>query len=750
MNVGHVQPSPWVLAGEPTSLGDPTGLITLVDGQTFCLSGRSGDFNTNPTHGVFFADMRVLSQARLLVGGLTVEPLAVSLVDASGCTFVGRSLAQHQTDSRILVVRRRQLGSVWHEQIELRNTTSSSVSAIVELEVASDFADVFAIKEGRPSIEGEHSLAVKENSLLFGWRLGDIHRQAELSVEGPPVQVSTHGFLWSVSIEPHDVCMLQLDLTVALGSSWIERRHHHPNLPNATKRNEGWLSSVPKLRSANRQLSAAYDRSIEDIAALRLHDPTGRHRPVIAAGAPWYMTLFGRDALISSYMSLPVDPTLAIGVLEALAELQGRVVDLVTEEEPGRIMHETRYLGVDAPTLTGGSTYYGSSDATPLFVVLLGELSRWGLDEDSLRKLLPNADRALEWMAAYGDKDGDGYIEYHKTSDRGLTHQGWKDSNDGIRYRDGRIAETPLALCEIQGYAYAAHCARSEIALKLGQPDIAIKHQALAAALKTRFNRDFWLEEHGWYAVALGPDKEPVDSLTSNMGHCLWSGIVDADRAAHVAERLMSREMWNGWGIRTLADDEQAYDPMSYHCGTVWPHDGALCAAGLKAYGFDAHALTVANGLLAASEAWQGRLPELFSGLDRSDVETPIPFPTSCSPQAWAAATPFLLLRIMLGMEPDDERGLRVDPIPGAIEDDLFLGGVRLADRQFNVRVDDGVASVREVLVDVAGAFSNGLIVGDLSSLAVVADGHAEPPPHQTRNWPWSVARRKLAQRRQR
>ncbi|MEO7369308.1 MAG: glycogen debranching N-terminal domain-containing protein, partial [Ilumatobacteraceae bacterium] len=553
MNTGQVQPSPWVLAGEPTSLGDPTGLITLVDGQTFCLSGRSGDFSNNPTHGVFFADMRVLSQARLLVGGLTVEPLAVSLSDASGCTFVGRSIAHHQADPRILVVRRRQLGSVWHEQIELRNTTPSPISATVELEVAADFADVFAIKEGRPSSEGEHSLEVKESSLLFSWRLGDVHRQAELSVDGPAVQVSTRGFVWHVNVDRHGSCLIQLDLTVALGSSWIERRHHHPNLPNATKRNEGWLSSAPKLRTANRQLSAAYDRSIEDIGALRLHDPTGRRRPVIAAGAPWYMTLFGRDALISAYMALPVDPTLAMGVLEALAELQGNEVDLVTEEEPGRIMHETRYLGVDAPTLTGGSTYYGSADATPLFVVLLGELSEWGLDEDALRKLVPNADRALAWMKEFGDRDGDGYIEYHKSSDRGLTHQGWKDSNDGIRYHDGAIAETPLALCEVQGYAYAAHRARAAIADRLGQIDIKAQHEQLAAELKTRFNHDFWLDDLGWFAVALGPDKNPVDSLTSNIGHCLWSGIVTNERAVLVAERLMSPEMWNGWGIRTLA-----------------------------------------------------------------------------------------------------------------------------------------------------------------------------------------------------
>ena len=745
-----VQPSPWVLAGEPTSLGDPTGLITLVDGQTFCLSGRSGDFSTNPTHGVFFADMRVLSQARLLVGGITVEPLTVSLTDASGCTFVGRSVAHHQADPRILVVRRRQLGSVWHEQIELRNTTASEVTAVVELEVAADFADVFAIKEGRPSSEGEHSLEVKESSLLFGWRLGDVHRQAELSVEGPPVQVSTRGFVWSVTIERHAVCMLQLDLTVALGSSWIERRHHHPSVPNAANRNRGWLSSVPKLRTANRLLSAAYDRSIEDISALRLHDPTGRHRPVIAAGAPWYMTLFGRDALISAYMSLPIDPTLAMGVLEALAELQGRNVDLVSEEQPGRIMHETRYLGVDAPTLTGGNTYYGSVDATPLFVVLLGELSRWGLGEEALRALLPSADRALSWMHEYGDRDGDGYLEYLKTSDRGLANQGWKDSTDGIRYRDGRVAEAPLALCEAQGYAYAAYLARASIASRLGDLDTASHYRQLAERLKVKFNHDFWLDDLGWYAVALGPDKEPVDSLTSNIGHCLWSGIVSDERAALVAERLMSPEMWNGWGIRTLASDERAYDPMSYHCGTVWPHDGALCAAGLQAYGFHDAALVVANGLLAASEAWHGRLPELFSGLDRLDVETPIPFPTSCSPQAWAAATPFLLLRIMLGMEPDEEKGLRVDPIPGAIEDDLLLAGVRLVDRRFNVRIDDGAATVRELHADRDGESASGSTTAAVSPVAIEAGTDGELPQHPGRRSPWSALHRMLERRRQR
>jgi glycogen debranching enzyme len=749
MNSGPMHPSPWVLAGEATSLGDPVGLVTLVDGQTFCLSGRSGDFSTNPTHGVFFADMRVLSQARLLVGGVPVEPLAVSLNDASGATFVGRSVAVSQSESRLLVVRRRQLGSVWHEEIELRNTGAAKVTAVVELEVAADFADVFAVKEGRPSSEGEHSLEVKETSLLFSWRLGDVHRQAELSVAGPPVEVSTHGFVWKVDIERHGVCVMHLDLTVALGASWIERRHHHPNLSNSLTRSRSWLSSVPKLRTADRKLSAAFDRSIEDIGALRLHDPTGQRRPVIAAGAPWYMTLFGRDALLSAYMALPIDPTLAIGVLEALAELQGTSVDPLSEEEPGRIMHETRYLGVDAPTLTGGATYYGSADATPLFVMLLGELSRWGLGEDALRTLLPHADRALEWMRVYGDRDGDGYIEYLKTSDRGLSNQGWKDSGDGIRYHDGRIAEAPLALCEVQAYAYAAYRARAAIATRLDEPEVVVRYQQLADELKERFNRDFWLEERGWFAIALGPDKEPVDSLTSNIGHCLWSGIATDEHAALVAELLMSPQMWNGWGVRTLAADERSYDPMSYHCGSVWPHDGALCATGLRSYGFNAYALKVANGLLDASAAWDGRLPELFCGLDRADVETPIPFPTSCSPQAWAAATPFLLLRIMLGLEPHAANGFTADPIPGAIEDDLLLAGVRLVDRRFNVRIDDGVVSIGELYGDGMAPPGGG---GQTVATVLNPDDQGEiaegPQPHPGPRLPWSAARRMFERRR--
>ena len=694
--MSDTQASPWVMATEPPSLGDPTNLVTLVDGQTFCLGGRSGDMGGSRAHGVYFADRRVLSELRLSVDGAYVEPLALSRDGATHATFVGRSIAPEGRASgqRLLVIRRRTLGTVLHEQIEVRNTGAVAVAVHVRIQAAVDFADVFAVKEGREVQEGELTIAVHADRLAYQWRDRDLHRQAELRVTGGAPHLTARAVSWETLVPAHDSFTFELDLAVALGSTWVERSHHHPDVPHAAQRAATWLAGAPALRTADGRLAAAFARSLVDVEALRLHDPARRRRPVIAAGAPWFMTLFGRDALIASYMSLPIDPTLAIGVLDALAELQGTHVDATSEEQPGRIMHETRFLGVDEPTLFGGYTYYGSVDATPLFVVLLGELSRWGLADADLHRLLPAADRALAWLDEWGDADGDGYVEYQRTSERGLVNQGWKDSWDGVRYGDGRVAQAPIALCEVQGYVYAAHRARADMARRVGDRATAESHDARADALYARFDRDVWLDDAGCYAVGLGPDKRPIDSVTSNAGHCLWSGIVPPARAPHVAARLLRPDMWTGWGVRTLSSDDGGYDPMSYHCGTVWPHDTALLAAGLRRYGLLDEAWTVVGGLLDAAASFGGRLPELFCGLDRADIDTPVPFPTSCSPQAWAAATPFLLLRVLLGLEPDGGGGVMVDPIGSAVSDDLSLTGVRLVGHRFDVRTDDGAVAV--------------------------------------------------------
>ncbi|WP_307433304.1 amylo-alpha-1,6-glucosidase [Pseudarthrobacter defluvii] len=409
---------------------------------------------------------------------------------------------------------------------------------------------------------------------------------------------------------------------------------------------------MPTANLRNEAVEKVIRRSQEDLGSLRIFNPDHPDRAVVAAGAPWFMALFGRDSLLASFMSLLLDPSLAKGTLLTLADYQGTKVEAASEEEPGRILHEVR-LGATAELALGGSgVYYGTVDATPLFVVVLAELSRWGLDDAAMRQLLPAADRAIRWMEEYGDRDGDGFIEYQRKTEKGLRNQGWKDSVDGINFADGTLAEPPIALCEVQGYAYAAYIGRALLATAIGDPQTADICVAKASRLKQAFNDQFWLADRGYFAIALDKDKKPVDALASNMAHCLWAGIIDDDKAGQVAGHLMSPEMFTGWGIRTLASSMGAYNPASYHNGSVWPHDTAIAAAGLMRHGFVDEARKVAYSLLEAADHFDGRLPELFCGLDRSKYPEPVPYPASCSPQAWASAAPVHLIRTLLRFDP--------------------------------------------------------------------------------------------------
>jgi len=370
-----------------------------------------------------------------------------------------------------------------------------------------------------------------------------------------------------------------------------------------------WRRQVPEVETDHPVLKQVVARSAEDLGALRIFDPDFPERVVVAAGAPWFMTVFGRDSLLTAWMALLVDPDLARGVLQTLARFQGTEVDPRHEEEPGRILHEMRFGDAASLSLGGGSIYYGTADATPLFVMLLGEMRRWGVARELVDELMPNATRAIEWIEQFGDADGDGYVEYRRATDRGLANQGWKDSWDGIRYGDGRVAEAPIALAEVQAYTYGAYLASAHFAFEAGDSATYDRFRSKAAHLKANFNRDFWLEDRGWYAVGLDADKKPIDSLTSNIGHCLWTGIVDEDKAHRVAAALVGPSMFSGWGLRTLSSENGGYNP------------GA-------------------------------RLPELFSGLDRGELAVPVGYPTSCSPQAWSAASPLLCLRTLLRLDP--------------------------------------------------------------------------------------------------
>jgi glycogen debranching enzyme len=677
-SAGTVPPmaDPWNFAGPVTQLGSTSGVVTLVDESTFAISGGAGDISPGAAQGLFVRDTRILSRFEVLVDGMRTEPLAAVTDDPFSATFVSQCMpAPDRADSTLMVFRSRYVGQGMREDLAIRNFADEEAVCTVQVLLGSDFADLFAVKEGRVGTEppaGELSTTVlgddpadpddptdpltprPRSTVVSSYRRGGVVRGVEVRFAGPTL-VTSDLVTFEVVVPPRGQWTTCIEVGPVFDGTAVDPRYHcgEPiDRATPTERLAQWRRQVPQVETSHPGLKEVIARSAEDLGALRIFDPEFPERVVVAAGAPWFMTVFGRDSLLTAWMALLVDPDLARGVLQTLARFQGTDVDPRHDEEPGRILHEMRFGDAASLSLGGGSIYYGTADATPLFVMLLGEMRRWGVAREMVDELLPNAARAIEWIEQFGDADGDGYVEYTRGSERGLANQGWKDSWDGIRYADGRVAQAPIALCEVQAYTYGAYLATAHFAFEVGDSVTYDRFRAKATQLKAAFNRDFWLEEQGWYAVGLDADKRPIDSLTSNIGHCLWTGIVDEDKAHRVAEKLVSPAMFSGWGVRTLSKDSGGYNPISYHCGSVWPHDTAIVAAGLARYGFDGAAQKLIFGLLDAAQTQGGRLPELFSGLDRGELTVPVGYPTSCSPQAWAAASPLLCLRTLLRLDP--------------------------------------------------------------------------------------------------
>ena len=644
----------WTAEQVPTAV--TPGAVTLIEGTAFCVCGPSGDILPGGTDGIYFRDTRLVSRWQLHIDGEPVEPLAVVPATPFAATFVGRSQPRPgRAESTVLITRARYVGDGLREDIAVHNFSEEPAGLRICLRVESDLADIFDVKANRIREWGERSVEAAKDGLVISSRLRERMRGVRVAVRG--AIVSPGEFLFEVVVPPREAWRDTITVRPVIDGQEVAP-YFPPDQPvtdtGPAQRQYAWEHGSPLVTTDHAGLARALRRSRADLGSLRIFDTDHPDRPpCVAAGAPWFMTIFGRDSLLASWMALPLDRSLALGTARMLADLQGTSVDAITEEEPGKIIHELRH-GLDSGTLPAGSrgAYFGSVDATPLFVMLVGELVRWGLDDEALEELLPHVDRALRWIEKYGDPDGDSFVEYRRKTDRGLVNQGWKDSFDGINFADGTLAQPPIALAEVQGYVYAAYLARAHIARKEGDAKTTKYYAGRAAALKHAFNDAFWLADKGWYAVGIDRDKRPIDALASNMGHCLLTGIADREKAAAVADRLMSPEMFSGWGIRTLAATMRAYNPMSYHNGSVWPHDNALTAAGLMRYGFVEQAQRIVMGLLDAADAFDGRLPELFCGFGRAEYHQPVPYPTSCSPQAWAAATPVHLLRILLRFDP--------------------------------------------------------------------------------------------------
>jgi glycogen debranching enzyme len=683
------------LSGAPADLSEAG--ITLVEGVSFCVSDASGTIRSAAPQGLFYMDTRVVSAWKITVDGEELESLTVFNRQPHQATFLGR--AQPPTrgvESTLIVQRDRYVGAGMREDIIVRNYGSEPAAVNIDLAVDADFADLFAVKEGRTRpasdlrVRARHGVLEIESTTLESRR--GIRVRAN-DADARPGRVTFRTVVppkgeWRTTVE----AVPTID-GIEASSKFPMDQPLESAAP--TVRLQEWSEQTPKISDADEQLSKTLLQTQKDIGSLRIIDPQHPGRPAIAAGAPWFMALFGRDSLLTAYMCLPLDQELAIGTLHTLARYQGNKSDLPTEEQPGRILHEMRF-GVEATlALGGGNVYYGTVDATPLFVLLLGEAWRWGLPDDELERLLPHADRALDWIATYGDVDGDGFAEYKRHTNRGLRNQGWKDSWDGINFADGTLAEPPIALSEVQGYTYAALLDRASIAKYLGDDQRADTLTRHASDLKAAFNERFWLPDKRWFAVGLDRNKTPIDALASNMGHCLWTGIVDDSLAPRVAELLLSEEMFSGWGVRTLASTMGAYNPLSYHNGSVWPHDNAIAAAGLMRYGFVTEAQTIAQSMFDAAACFDGRLPELFTGIERSAFPGPVPYPASCVPQAWAAATPLLLLRSLLRFDPVLPKGeVHIDPALPETIPQLRITNLKIGDSRLTVTADHHHGSV--------------------------------------------------------
>ncbi|MFV2116443.1 glycogen debranching N-terminal domain-containing protein [Micromonospora sp. LOL_025] len=652
----------------PPELGPDS--IAVLSGPTFMYSDPCGDVPPGSIGGLVHLDTRLISGWVLTLNGEQLLVLRAETIDHYSAQYVLTNPAQPDLPPDSLGIRRlRYVGDGFHERVEMVSFRPEPVRFELRLAVGADFADLFEVKSGvrDRSAEITRSHAQDGSELCFTYARGDFAAETRVCCSRPADRIEGDDLVWDITLHRREEWYVDLHVPLPPGMGVVEPVRgdiadvFHRRADDPVRR---WALGRAALRSDNQALGRTLEQTRDDLAALRLDlEVKGQRIMLPGAGLPWFLSVFGRDTLITAYQTLVAGPALARGALLALARLQGEKCDDFTDEEPGKILHEVRSGELTRTGLKPYGPYYGSADATQLWLVLLSEYWRWSGDDETVRFLRDNALAALHWIDRYGDRDDDGYVEYATRSPEGLGNQCWRDSPDGVCFADGRIPVLPIATSDLQGYTYDAKLRLAELADgPLADPDLARRLRAEAEALYERFNRDFWIDDRGgFYAVGLDGDKNPIDSKTSNMGHLLWSGIVPPERAGTVVRQLMGEDMFSGWGIRTLSWEDRLYNALGYHLGTVWPHDNSLAALGMSRYGYRAEANRVSLALLEAAEQFGHRLPEAMSGFPRERLLFAIPYPTACSPQAWAAGTPLALVRAMLNLNPVDGR-LVLDP----------------------------------------------------------------------------------------
>jgi len=635
--------------------------LSVLDGSNFVIGDRLGDVRADEgrEHGFFCADTRIVSHWVLRVGEAPLELLSLDQGAHFDAQFVLAPSVGPDDQASCSIVRRRLIDSGWMEEVTVTNHLHETTNFQMTLEVDADFADLFEVKDGAVA---ERAVAFDDGDDAFSltYRRDDYQRSVTVA-SSQPATITRQGFAYTLQLDPGAQWSTLFTVTPDAPDhgAGAERREPPGALRKLSRTKsaelDAWLAGAPVLDSHDPGLARTYRASLSDLGALRMHPGLSGGGTLPAAGLPWFMALFGRDSLITSLQALPYRPGLAATTLRVLATRQAVVRDDFQEQEPGKILHELRFGELTERGDRPHSPYFGTADATPLFLVLLDEYHRWSGDDELVQTLEANARAALDWIEDSGDCDGDGYVEYEcRNRETGLVNQCWKDSWNAIQFADGRLAEGPIATCEIQGYVYDAQLRSARLAREVwGDEALADRLERRAGSLRESFRRDFWMPERGCHALALDGEKRQVDSLTSNIGHLLWSGLLDEVEAAGVAERLLGEELFSGWGVRTVGAREAGYNPLGYHTGTVWPHDNSLIAAGLARYGYHEAAATIAAAILEAAPYFEHRLPEVFAGFPKSLTTVPVAFPTASRPQAWAAGTPLLLLTTLFGLRPE-------------------------------------------------------------------------------------------------
>jgi len=652
--------------------------VCALEGTTFVVSDRRGDIAISPdqAEGLFHGDTRFLSRWVLTVDGNRPKSLSADdVLYFSSQFFLVPDTGTIYVDSPYSIMRQRAVGGGFHENLRITNHTDKPMDMVIRIEAAADFADLFQVKDTEFNRKGEFYNRIEPNRLVLGYRREQFVRETWIT-SSTPAEVNENGLQYQLHLEPHGDWLTELDvLTAKDGAEGLRTKTKYHDIhatptPKVGMSLKSWINRAPTLHSPWQDLERIYRRSLVDLAALRFTSVLAPEQALPAAGLPWFMAMFGRDSIFTSYQALPFASELAASTLRVLGMMQGMRRDDFREEEPGKILHETRIGELTAFEERPHSPYFGSADATPLYLVLMDEFEQWTGRGDIIKDLEEEARAALRWIDKYGDRDGDGYVEYERRNkEHGIQNQCWKDSWDSIRFSDGSIASAPLATCEIQGYVYDAKRRAARLARDFwGDPDTATRLEREAADLKQRFNRDYWIPEKQFFALALDAEKRKVDSLTSNIGHLLWSGIVDRDKAEACARHLVGPRLFSGWGVRTMAEGEGGYNPIGYHVGTIWPFDNSIIAQGLRNYGFKNEAAKISFGNLEAARYFDYRLPEAFAGYPRQQTNFPVEYPTACSPQAWSAGAPLLFIRALLGIRPVGDNLLADPAVPKQIE----------------------------------------------------------------------------------